>query len=42
MSYVAACGPAGGGRHAISERLARHMHTLWVPEPPVESLRRGK
>ena len=40
VSYVAACGPSGGGRHSISERLARHMHTLWVPEPPAESLAR--
>jgi dynein heavy chain len=38
VSYVAACGPSGGGRNTISERFARHMHTIWVPEPPEESL----
>ena len=38
VSYVAACGPPGGGRYTISTRLARHMHTIWVPDPPAESL----
>ena len=38
VSYVSACGPSGGGRHAISERIARFFHTIWVPEPPEASL----
>ena len=38
VSYVTACGPSGGGRHAISERISRHLHTIWVPEPPESAL----
>jgi dynein heavy chain len=28
---VGACGPAGGGRHEMSQRLTRHMLALAVP-----------
>ena len=38
VSYVSACGPSGGGRHAVSERISRHLHTIWVPEPPESAL----
>jgi dynein heavy chain len=38
-SFVAGCGPPGGGRNPLTARLTRHFTMLWVPELAKESMR---
>jgi len=37
-SFVAACGPPGGGRNPLTPRLTRHFQMLWVPELSSDSM----
>ena len=39
-SFIAACGPPGGGRNAITQRLVRHFNLLWLPTIANESMKR--
>ncbi|KAA6382715.1 MAG: putative dynein heavy chain, partial [Streblomastix strix] len=38
VSTVAACGPPGGGRNKVSQRLTALFTQLWVPQPNEKSL----
>ena len=31
-SFIAGCGPPGGGRNAMTPRVIRHFNLIWVPE----------
>ncbi len=39
-SFLAACGPAGGGRNAMTPRLTRHFNLLWIPTLSSASMQR--
>jgi dynein heavy chain len=40
VTVVAACGPPGGGRHAMTPRFMRHFNMISIPSPSDESLRK--
>jgi dynein heavy chain len=31
-SFIAGCGPPGGGRNAMTPRIIRHFNLIWMPE----------
>ncbi len=37
VTFAAACGLPGGGRHAVCERTKRQLTMLWLPEPALAS-----
>ena len=39
-TYVAACGPPGGGRNNMTARLVRHFVPVWCPETTQEGMQR--
>jgi dynein heavy chain len=39
-TFVAACGPPGGGRNTMTSRLVRHFVPLWCPETSEEGMQR--
>ena len=39
-TYVAACGPPGGGRNDMTSRLVRHFVPIWCPETSQEGMQR--
>ena len=39
-TYVAACGPPGGGRNNMTSRLVRHFVPIWCPETSQEGMQR--
>ena len=38
--YVAACGPPGGGRNTMTDRLVRHFVPIWCPETDASGMQR--
>ena len=39
-AFIAACGPPGGGRNALTPRLVRHFNLLWIPQLSKEGMQR--
>ena len=37
--FIAACGPPGGGRSAVTPRLFRHFNIVWIPSLSTASMK---
>jgi dynein heavy chain len=40
VQFIAACGPPGGGRMAVTPRLFRHFNMIWMPALSQEAMSR--